>query len=149
FQRWVGRYKDAVRKRHGGPYYIVAYSSAGAFGYELARQLRLRDAKVGLLTLIDPLGIGAGSRRRFGWWAWHATESRPRLRTLVRLAGRLRAAAGGVLHAHARADARFPLSASEFQQLARRIVRAEQHLKALAALMELNTGLPLDLSDSP
>lgn len=150
FECWVGRYLAAIAQRQPhGPYYIVAYSSAGAFGYELATRLRSRG-DVRLLALIDPLGIGAVHRRRFGWWAWRATESFPKLRTPVRLAGWIRAIAGGLLRARARrrTGTRHALSESEYRQLYARVLRAREFHKALAALMELNTGLPLDLSDA-
>ncbi|MDH4073725.1 MAG: AMP-binding protein, partial [Gammaproteobacteria bacterium] len=58
FKSWVGHYVKAIRSHHlRGPYHIAAYSSAGAFGYEMARQLRQNGAEVALLALIDPLGI--------------------------------------------------------------------------------------------
>ena len=40
FQGWVSRYIGAIRERQPeGPYYLYAYSSAGAFGYEIARRM--------------------------------------------------------------------------------------------------------------
>ena len=151
FHRWVGHYLRAIRSRHPqGPYSLAAYSSAGAFGYELARQLRQEGAEVGLLALIDPLGIGGHSWRNFGWWVWRATYAPPWQRDLIRLASSLRRPSASLLRALAsrRADKGFTLSAEEFRQLSDEATQARGHHLALAALMALNTGLPLDLSDS-
>lgn len=151
FNCWVGRYLKAIRSRQPqGPYYIAAYSSAGAFGYEMARQLRQRGADVALLALIDPLDLGGRSWRQFGWWTTRATHSRPWLRGLIRLAASLRRPSARLLRALAskRTDKGFVLSPDEFRQLREEAIQARGRLMALATLMELNTGLPLDLSDS-
>ncbi|MGE0581054.1 MAG: AMP-binding protein [Steroidobacteraceae bacterium] len=151
FKRWVGHYLDAIRNHQPrGPYYLAAYSSAGAFGYDMARQLRQQGAEVGLLALIDPLDIGGDSRRNFGWWACRAAHSHAWLRRLVRLAGWLRRPSARLLRALStrRADRSTYPSTDEYHQLRAEAIQARGRLMAIAALMELNTGLPLDLSDA-
>lgn len=151
FERWVAHYLEAIRNHQPqGPYLLVAYSSAGVFGYEMARRLRQQGAEVGLLALIDPLDIGGGSRRNFGWWASRATYSQPGLRRLVRLAGWLRRPSAGLLRtlANRRAGEHPVPSPDEHRQQREEAIHARGRLMALAALMELNTGLPLDLSDA-
>lgn len=151
FERWVGHYLEAIRNYHPqGPYYLAAYSSAGAFGYDMARQLRQQGAEVGLLALIDPLDIGSCSWRNFGWWASRATHSNPWLRRVIRLAARLRQPSAKLLRALAirRGDPIPVPSTDAHRQLREEAIQARGRLMALAALMELNTGLPLDLSDA-
>jgi thioesterase domain-containing protein len=150
FNRWVGHYLAAIKhNRPQGPYYLAAYSSAGVFGYEMARQLRQQGADVGLLALIDPLDIGGGSRRNFGWWVSRATYSKPGLRRGVRLAARLRRPSAALLRALAiRRAGQSPVPSTDtYRQLREEAIQSRGRLMALAALMELNTGLPLDLSD--
>jgi len=151
FDRWAQHYLDAITSRWpDGPYCIAAYSSAGAFGFELARRLRQRDARVALLALIDPLGIEGDRWQHFGWWVWRSTQSRPWIRAATRIAACLRRPLALFLRALAarRTGKSFALSAEEFRQLGQDTAVARGHLMALAALMELNTGLPLDLSDA-
>jgi amino acid adenylation domain-containing protein len=150
FDRWVDRYLEAIQRRQpGGPYCIVAYSSAGAFGYELAQRLRKGGAEVTLLALIDPLGIEGDRWWRYGWWVWRSTHARSWVRVCTRLAGRLRVPAAPLLRhlARHRAASRFTISPDDFRRLARASTTARGHLSALAALLELNSGLPVDLSD--
>jgi amino acid adenylation domain-containing protein len=148
FDRWVGRYVDAMRERQPrGPYYVCAYSSAGAFGYEIARRLRAAGEDVPILVLIDPLALDRRNRRRYGWWALRATYARPPLRTLVRLAGWLRVPMHGLsgLRRRATPAAAATPSDEEVRRLAAGATRDPEHLQAFAALLELNTGLPLAL----
>jgi nonribosomal peptide synthetase DhbF len=150
FDRWVQHYLDAMTARWpNGPYCIAAYSSAGAFGIELAQRLRHRGSAVALLALIDPLGIDGGHWHRYGWWVLLSTHSGPWIKSLTRIIGALRGSAGGVLRAlgKMRNAKGFALSADEFRQLSHEMATSRARLLALAALMELNTGLPLDLSD--
>ncbi|MDL1859440.1 hypothetical protein FBR04_00230 [Betaproteobacteria bacterium PRO7] len=150
FDRWVDLYVDAIRNRQpDGPYCIAAYSSAGAFGLELARRLRARGADVAVLALIDPLGIEGDRWWRYGWWVWRSTHSRAWVRKLTRLIGRSRFLAGPLMRrlASRRTGASFAMSPQELRQLQRDTAVARGHLMALAALMELNSGLPVDLSD--
>jgi amino acid adenylation domain-containing protein len=151
FDRWVDLYVEAVRSRQpDGPYFIAAYSSAGAFGLELARRLRAQGAEVALLALIDPLGIEGDRCWRYGRWVLRSTHSRNWVRQATRLTGRLRRPVAPLLRALAnrRAAGSFALSPQQFQQLAAETVAARGHLMALAALTELNSGLPVDLSDA-
>jgi hypothetical protein len=151
FDDWVGRYLDAIRTRcPSGPYCIAAYSSAGAFGFELARRLRQQGAEVALLALIDPLGIEGDRWHRFGWWVWRSTHSQPAVRVFTRFVGALRRPTGALLRALAkrRSGSSFAISAEELREVFEQTARARGHLMALAALMELNTGLPMDLSDA-
>lgn len=150
FDRWVGHYLDAITVRWPqGPYFIAAYSSAGAFGLELAQRLRRRGRAVALLALIDPLGMDADHWYRYGWWVLLSTHSGPWVRSLTRLIGALRGPSAFLLRALSklRGDKSFAVSAGEFNQLSREMATSRARLLALAALMELNTGLPLDLSD--
>ena len=150
FDRWVGRYLDGITDRWPhGPYCIAAYSSAGAFGVELAQRLRRRGLPVSLLALIDPLGMDADRWYRYGWWVLLSTHSGPWVRSLTRLVGALRGPGAILLRAlsRPRGDKSFTVSAREFNQLGRAMATSRPRLLALAALMELNTGLPLDLSD--
>lgn len=148
FQAWVRRYVGAIRAHQApGPYAICAYSSAGAFGYEIARQLQAEGDHVELLVLVDPLGIDRGSRRRFGYWAFQSVWMRNPGRALIRLAGHLRTPLIRVIERlgdrHAPND--FALSPSECQRIAEGIRRSPSALLNLAALFELNTGLPYAL----
>jgi hypothetical protein len=72
------------------------------------------------------------------------------MRGLIRLAASLRRPSASLLRALASkcTDKSFVLSPDEFRQLREEAIQARGRLMALAALMELNTGLPLDLSDS-
>jgi hypothetical protein len=92
FQRWTRRYTDAIRRQQPrGPYHILAYSSAGAFGYEIAQQLRADGEGVALLALVDPVAMDYAGRRRFGRWALSARFMSGKARRLVRWGGLLRA----------------------------------------------------------
>lgn len=151
FDRWVGRYLSAIRERQPhGPYYIGAYSSAGAFGYEIARLLREAGEEVALLVLIDPLALDRGSKWRYGWWALRATYAHPVFRRLVRTAGRIRrpvirmALASG---RHAVPAARQTWS-DQGRKMAENARRDRTHLLTVSTLLELNTGLPFALTES-
>ncbi|MCX7901122.1 MAG: thioesterase domain-containing protein, partial [Burkholderiaceae bacterium] len=147
FGCWVERYVQAICARiPKGPYLIVAYSSAGAFGYEIARRLRAVGAPVGLLALIDPLGIDARAWWRCGWWIWRAALGRRGARVLARWLSMLGAPFASRT-SNAASGKEFVLSAAHWEELAQRATTARGHLLALAALLELNSGLPLDLSD--
>jgi amino acid adenylation domain-containing protein len=148
FERWVGRYVAAVRERQPrGPYSLAAYSSAGAFGYEIARQLRSGGEEVAMLVLIDPLALDRRSRGRYGWWALRATYERPPVRALIRMAGWLRVPLHRLGAARPPAASGVP-SPQEVQRLMTAAARDKGHLQTFASLLELNTGLPLALTDS-
>ncbi len=150
FDRWVSRYVESIRDRQpSGPYFIGAYSSAGAFGYEIARRLRAAGEDVDLLALIDPLALARRrGRRSFGWWALRATYLRPPLRALVRLAGRLRAP---LVRWRVRRGTGLPAGFAppdqEIRRLATEMTRDRGHLLSVAALFELNSGLPFALAE--
>ena len=151
FRAWIDTYFEALRARQPtGPYFLAAYSSAGAFGYELAQRLRSAGERVHSLILIDPLGLDISERRSFGWWAMRATYARPWTRLAVRCIGHLRrwlpAADDG-----RRADPLSTQSQATPGQPGQRSSGPELdagHIASLSALMELNTGLPLTLDQS-
>lgn len=157
FQRWVGRYLDAILQRQpAGPYHICAYSSAGVFGYEIARRLRQDGHEVRLLALIDPLSMDRSSRWRYGYWALWATWARPPLRGLVRLWGWLRwpfvrlarwvgDRAPESRRALAEEDVQ-RLGEEDVQRLRDEAVKDLGHLVTFSALLELNTALPFALT---
>jgi amino acid adenylation domain-containing protein len=146
FGDWAGLYLDAIRARQPhGPYYLVAYSSAGAFGYEIAHRLRAAGEDVALFALIDPLAIDSRDKRRFGHFAFEARFKRPELARVLRLARSL------YQRLFLRKDERstlandFAFSREEFDALQRGLMANPKHLLQVSALMELNTGLPLAL----
>jgi hypothetical protein len=146
FRDWAGLYLDAIRARQPkGPYYLVAYSSAGAFGYEIARHLRAAGEDVALFGLIDPLAIDSRDKRRFGHFAFEARFGRPELARVLRFARSLHQ------RLFVRKDERsafandFAFSRDELDALRRELMANPKHLLQVSALMELNTGLPLAL----
>ena len=148
FGAWCGRYVSAIRSRQPrGPYYLCAYSSAGAFGWEIARRLREDGEDVALLALVEPLALDRGSSRRFGHWALRATWMRPSFREIVRAAGWLRVPAVQLIERLRSPapvnDHRFP--EEEYEALARELKSSREHLVNLSRLMELNTDLPYGL----
>jgi amino acid adenylation domain-containing protein len=146
FRAWAAVYLDAIRARQPqGPYYLVAYSSAGAFGYEIARQLRAAGEEVALFALIDPLAIDSRDKRRFGHFAFEARFKRPELARMLRLARSLYQRMF-----YRRNDAvafanDFAFARDELDALQRELMTSQKHLLQVSALMELNTGLPLAL----
>ncbi|HEY8105391.1 MAG TPA: thioesterase domain-containing protein, partial [Gemmatimonadales bacterium] len=151
FDHWVALYVSAIQQRQPeGPYYIGAYSSAGAFGYEMARQLRRDGRDVRLLALIDPLGMDSLVKQGFGYWALRARYMRPSFRRMVRLGGWLRQTAFGLLPNIRPSDGASSgrLSKDEFQRRATQARTDKGHILMLSALLELNTGLPFTLGDA-
>ncbi len=148
FQAWVTQYVDAIRERQShGPYFIAAYSSAGALAYEIARRLRGTKEDVALLALIDPLALDRGSRRRYGYWALEARFGRPVMTAALRLAGGVRRAVPRArLEAANSQD--WTLSNDEFHRFENEVNNDKEHLRRLSALLELNTGLPFSLSEA-
>jgi hypothetical protein len=150
FQRWIATYVEAIRQRQpSGPYYLGAYSSAGAFGLEVAHHLRRKGEEVPLLTLIDPLALDRRDRSRYGHWALRATWMRPPFRWMVRLGGRLRVPLLGLYKAlrTPEIDNDLTLSAERIKDVAKGSTQGKGHLTNVAALLELNTGLPFSLTD--
>ena len=151
FQRWVGRYLEAIRERQPtGPYFLCAYSTSGAFGLEIARQLRASGQEVPLLALVDPLALDRRSKGSYGYWALRATYMRPALRSIVKIAGWARLPAVRLLgitqKRRAQNDRTF--SADQVNEIADFANRSKRHLMALSALLELNTGRPFTLGES-
>lgn len=149
FQRWVAVFVDAIRARQPkGPYYIVGYSSAGAFALEIAQHLRRAGEEVALLALIDTLALDRASKWRFGYWALEARFYRPIVGPVVRAIGSLRRLVPRVLRASGRVgrDMNIVPTRDRFESLAEELRRSADHLRSLAALLELNTGLPFSLT---
>ena len=153
FGDWVGRYLEAIRERQpAGPYWIVAYSSAAAFGYELARRLRREGEAVTRLILVDPVALDATSWKRYGYWALRARWLPPivvpplvacglawsRLRHLLPAAWRDRGAP----------QSDWPSTPEELSRFADEVRRDRGHLQRLSALLELSSRLPFALSDA-
>jgi hypothetical protein len=149
FPAWVARYVEAIRERQAaGPYFVVAYSSAGAFGLEIARRLEATGEHVALLALVDPLALARGGRESFGWWALRATWLQPPLRALVRLAGHLRAPALRLLGTPEPDPPDTALGPDELERTAAEARQSPGHLASLSALFELNSGLPFTLTEA-
>ncbi len=147
FREWAAIYLDAIRERQpAGPYHIVAYSSAGAFGYEIARRLREAGEEVALLALIDPLAIDSSDKRRFGHFAFEARFGRPELARVLRFVRALyrRVFGGKAVQSVSTND--FAFTRDELDALRRELMASRKHLLQVSALMELNTGLPLALN---
>ena len=143
FRHWIGLYIDAIRQRQPhGPYHLVAYSSAGAFGYEIARRLRADDQEVALLALIDPFGLDRPTRGSFGYRVMEARFRRPHFKLAVRLAGWLRALALRVRPGDGSGarETNLPFDADEVAQRIRESKRGKGDLIAFSTLFELNTG---------
>ncbi|HJT96896.1 MAG TPA: AMP-binding protein [Rhodanobacteraceae bacterium] len=146
FSSWVATYRDAIRTRQPhGPYSIVAYSSAGAFGYEIARQLREAGEEIALLALIDPLAIDSANRHRFGHWAFNVRFQRKELARLLRL-GRSIQRKFSRRKAAETVPSDFAFTREEFADLEARLGKDRKHILQLSALLELNTGLPIALA---
>lgn len=148
FNSWAGLYVEAIRSRQPfGPYHLAAYSSAGAFGIEVARQLVNSGDEIGLLVLIDPLGLDRPHPRTFGYWASKATYASPIRRGMVRLAGLAR----GPVRSALERMRNEPLpnthapSPDEIEHLTGGALRSRGQTLAMSALLELNTGRPVAL----
>jgi amino acid adenylation domain-containing protein len=147
-ERWAALYVAAMREwQPEGPYYIGAYSSAGAYGYEMARQLRQAGQEVRLLALIDPVGMDSRDKQRFGYWAFRARFMRPSFRRMVQLGGWLRRATLGLLRVGGSSGGNDgpALTPDEFERRATEARLDRGHILSLSALLELNTGLPFTL----
>jgi len=150
FQRWARRYTDAVRHRQpDGPYHILAYSSAGALGYEIAQQLRADGEEVGLLALVDPVALDRSTQWRFGYWALRIRFSRPVLQRIVRWGGAVRAWLPRVVRARrTAANANdWTVSRSEFDARASAARTNRDFILRFSALLEMNTGRPFALGE--
>ncbi len=150
-QKWVAEYVRAIRERQPqGPYYIIAYSSAGAIGYEIAQHLRRADEEVALLALIDPLAIDRGSKRRFGYWSLESRFNRRIIARVTLIAWWLRLLVPDRFRETGRYARDYNVAPSEadFLKLAAAAKASPVHIRSISALLELNTGLPFTLTDS-
>lgn len=153
FGDWVDRYLAAIRETQpAGPYRIVAYSSAGAFGFELARRLRRDGAEVARLILVDPLALDRSSWKRYGYWALRARWLPP---IAVRPLAILGHAWGGLSRLLPATPPRgtppgseWPRTEAELARFEDEVRRDRGHLQRLSALLELSSGLPLALSEA-
>lgn len=151
FQHWIDLYVNAIRERQShGPYHVLAYSSASAFGYEIAQHLRRGGETVAILVLIDPLALDRGSKRRFGYWALQARFMRRPIARLILLAGWLRRALPRGLRDSGRSAGANEqlLSNAQYVQAATNSRTSKSHMLLVSALMELDSGLPVALADS-
>lgn len=151
FRTWVKHYLDAIRERQPrGPYYLGAYSSAGAFGYEIACQLRHNGERVALLALIDPLALHTKSKHRYGYWVLRARHMRPAMRQMVLLGGKARAPLRRAISAVRSAETSYAgtLSETEYQALVKEATESKNHVMTLSSLFELNTSLPFALTEA-
>jgi acyl carrier protein len=151
FEAWADLYVAAIRERQPqGPYYVGAYSSAGSFGYDIARRLGQAGQEVAILVLIDPLGIDSRVERRFGYWAFRARFMRPAFARLVRFAGWLRRVVPGFIRDDGRSgpQAAGALTEEQYRDLAAQATKNRVHIRGFSALLELNAGLPFGLDPS-
>jgi amino acid adenylation domain-containing protein len=151
FQVWVDLYMEAiVRRQSAGPYYICAYSSAGVFGYEIARRLRQNGQKVALLTLIEPVGIDSSTLWKFGRWIILAMPQRRLVRSLVRFAAPLRTSIIRIMNSIWERELLNDTSWSDddYRQFAKNALCEKSRVMTLSSQLELNTGLPVALEES-
>ncbi len=149
FQNWTRLYLNAIRERQPeGPYYLLAYSSAGAFAYEIARQLRCAGEEIALLALVDPLAMDCADERRFGHWAFRARFMRPAFARLIHFAGLLhRVAPRSNQNGLSNVADDFALTREQFLEFETEVRTSRQHVLELSALLELNSGLPFALEE--
>jgi len=147
FDEWVDGYVRAIQRRQpGGPTYLCAYSSAGAFGIEAAQRLGAHGNSVPLLILIDPLALAFADHVGFGHRAFSATWKHPVVRAFVRLVGRFHAAGFGLPRRATRQLERpTPLTRDQLRARMSEARQSKGGILNLSALFELNTGLPFTL----
>jgi amino acid adenylation domain-containing protein len=149
FGGWIDCYLAAIRdSQPTGPYRIVAYSSAGALGYEIARRLRQDGAEVARLILVDPVALDSSSWRRYGYWTMLARGMPPLLVRVLLAGGRLRALIPGALRGRASRPSEWNLAPAAFARFEDEVRRNRAHLQRLSVLLELSSGLPVALSDA-
>jgi amino acid adenylation domain-containing protein len=148
FQEWISLYVAAIRERQpAGPYFICAFSSAGAFGCEIAQRLRRERQEVARLVLIDPIGIAGEATDDFGHRAFAALFRGRRFKWRVRLEGAWRFLTGAGRRDSSRAGENdFGMSADEVERRAAAVRRDQKIIRDLSSLFELNTGLPFTLT---
>jgi hypothetical protein len=100
------------------------------------------------LVLIDPFGIDNQGRWSFGQSAMDAMWARTPIRWMIRAAGLLRPVIGGPLRAAAKEVVNdSQITETDFQALVREKLSDRSHLALISAAMELNTGLPLTVTE--
>jgi thioesterase domain-containing protein len=145
FDAWVDVYLEAIRSEQAaGPYFVCAYSSAGAFGYEIVRRLEEDGCPVGVLILVDPLAIGFAASD-FARRVFEATWARPDRRLAVRVGG-WAGNAIAALRPAASETVRAGRSTADLLEESEKARFDPGHLANIAALIELNSGLPTALS---
>ncbi len=149
FQDWITTYVAAIQERQpAGPYYVCAFSSAGAFGYEIAQRLRQDGQEVAQLLLIDPIGIAGEADEDFGSRVFQAMFRGRRSKLVVRLAGWWRLITGaGRRSSAAVGENDYAMSRQEFDRRVADVRRDQKIMKDLSSLFELNTALPFTMSD--
>ena len=144
FHSWVDRFVALIRHRQPrGPYHLCAYSSAGAFGWEITRRLEAEGESVETLVLIDPMALDSLNRRRWGWWAARCSYANRLVRRGARLAGRARSPVSRLVARLADDGAPASLSEPTPQEVAHLVDgagRGGAFLQRLAWLMELDSG---------
>jgi amino acid adenylation domain-containing protein len=150
FADWISIYLEAMRGRQpAGPYYVCAFSSAGAFGYEIAQRLRREGQEVAELILVDPVGIAGEVEGDFGFKAFRALFRGRRSKLAVRLAGWWRRVSGNGRKSGARPGGNeFAMTHAEFERRSAAIRRDKGVIKDLSSLFELNSGLPFTMTDA-
>jgi len=148
FQHWIDLYLAAMQERQPeGPYTVCAFSSAGAFGYEIARRLRQEGHEVAPLVLIDPIGIAGEAQDDFGFKVFKALFAGGRRKLLARVEGwwRLITASGGKDDPGGND---YTMSAEELEERSS-VARGDRKIMMdLSSLFELNTGLPFTMTDA-
>jgi amino acid adenylation domain-containing protein len=150
FADWISIYVAAILERQPqGPYYVCAFSSAGAFGYEVAQRLRSAGHEVAELILIDPVGIAGELPGDFGHRAFRSMFVARRRKLLTRVAGWWRHVSGRGRREGARPGGNgFVMTAAEFARREAAVRRDKSFIKDLSSLFELNSGLPFALSEA-
>lgn len=150
FQDWISIYVRTIQERQArGPYFLCAFSSAGAFGCAIAQRLRAQGEVVEELLLIDPIGIGGEADGDFGKQAFEALFAGRRTKLLVRLAGRWRLVTGAGRRSGMEFEKdNFAMTAAEFELRVAAVRQDRKIMKDLSSLFELNTGLPFTMTDA-
>lgn len=149
FRGWVDLYLEAMRRRQPqGPYHVVAYSSAGAFGYEIARRLRQAGDEVALLALIDPFGLDRPTPGSFGFRVMRARWQRPHHRWAIRIEGWWRARRQADEAVADTQPIEIPVSEAEFSERVRQARLDRPSIRSFAGLMQLTSGLPFGIRET-
>ncbi len=148
FQDWISIYVEAMLKRQpAGPYHVCAFSSAGAFGYEIAQRLRSSGHEMAELVLVDPIGIGGKVEGDFGHKLFAAMFGGRRGKLAVRLEGWWRWVTGAERRSARNAgDNNFAITSEDFLRRSADIRCDKRSMLDLSSLFELNSGLPFTMT---